>query len=425
MPDVVSDQTQNSHIPELDSLAVDTLIRLRWISVLGQVGTVFVAWYWCDVAIPWGAVLLFISITALTNILLVSLRRAEWRRGTEAVPHVMAWDTLLLAGLLYWTGGAQNPFSLFLLLNSVLAALTLGRLSAWLLMLVGFSTLLLLTEHHHPLLLRTGDALPASLWIKGRVVAFFLISVTLIYLVQRLRGKLRGEIHERRSTQERLAEERRFHAVATLAAGAAHEMGTPLSTIAVVSREIEIELERDDPDDELTGMARTIRAEVERCQQILARLRPDQANAPSQTFSLGELEALLLESLPENDKIRLRFEWPSEQQIRLPREALREALSNLIRNALQASLEDKPVEVSASSTEGIIKFRVRDHGPGIAESIRRHLGEPFVTTKDPGKGLGLGLHLVKLLAHQLGGKLTISKALGGGESFILSLPERK
>jgi len=316
----------------------------------------------------------------------------------------------------------MNPFALFLLLNAVMAALTLGRSASWLLMLVGFCSLLLLTQYHRPLLSRTGAPLSPELWLYGRIVAFFLISSTLIYLVQRLRGQLRTEMLQSRKAQSRLEEERRFHAVATLAAGAAHEMGSPLSTIAVVSRELERELAKDDPDDELTRMARTIHDQVERCQKILSRLRPDLAQAPGQSFKLTQLAHRLKEPLSPADRTRLEISWKDDLALQLPLDAVTEALSNLLRNAFQASPADQQIELSAIAEPAVIRFQVRDHGPGLTPEVRQHLGEPFVTTKSPGKGMGLGLHLVKLLAHQLGGRLSASPAAGGGELFELSLP---
>ncbi len=113
-------------------------MRLRWVAVLGQLGALFVARSQFEVSIPWGAVLVFPAVTVLTNGLLMALRRAGSGLINAAVPHVMVWDTLLLAGLLYWTGGAQNPFALFLLVNAVLAAVTLGRVAAWLLLGLGW-----------------------------------------------------------------------------------------------------------------------------------------------------------------------------------------------------------------------------------------------------------------------------------------------
>ncbi|TLD69178.1 HAMP domain-containing histidine kinase [Phragmitibacter flavus] len=409
-------------LPVLDTLAVDSLIRLRWLAVLGQFVTILTARFTLEVHIQWLPVLLIIGTTALTNLFLILLRRAGTWLSISAVPHVMAWDTLLLAALLYWTGGTENPFTLFLLLNAVLAALTLSRLSAWLLMLVGLISLLVLIQHHHPLLHLNGKPLSADHLLVGRIVAFFLISSTLIHLVQRLRGQLRREMRTRRQTQEHLAEERRHHSIATLAAGAAHELGTPLSTIAVVSREMELELQNDEADHDLTQMARTINSQVERCQQILSRLRPELTPIPTQNFHLTELQTQLLEHLNPEDQTRCFFHWHHPHPIHLPLQAIREALGNLIRNALQSSTHHQPVDINAQLDAHHIHFTVRDHGHGIPAAIRRHLGEPFLTTKPPGQGMGLGLHLVKLLAHQLGGSLHFTPAPGGGETFTLTLP---
>nr|WP_075087465.1 histidine kinase dimerization/phospho-acceptor domain-containing protein [Verrucomicrobium spinosum] len=180
--------------------------------------------------------------------------------------------------------------------------------------------MMFLFTHHHPLRTIQGGPLPGQVLGVGRITSFVLVSGTLIHFVQRLLRQLQAETDERRRAHLRLEEERRFHAVATLAAGAAHEMGTPLSTIALVSRELELELEATGAEDaDLVQMSRTIRQEVERCRAILERLRPLDTSGAREPFTLEELEGSLSASLGMEDRARVRFHWLPSRPFSCPR----------------------------------------------------------------------------------------------------------
>ena len=186
----------------------------------------------------------------------------------------------------------------------------------------------------------------------------------------------------------------------TLAAGAAHELNTPLGTIAVVARELERSCEQGWATDAgIQDDAQLIRREVERCRTILDRMRlhidADSAAAGSST-PLAELCRQLREQIGQDCSHRLVLDCPSElSAAHVPAPALEQALLVLLRNAFDASAPDQPVQFTVSRNQRNVRFEVRDQGCGMSPDMLRRAGEPFFTTKEPGKGMGLGLFLVR------------------------------
>jgi two-component system sensor histidine kinase RegB len=209
----------------------------------------------------------------------------------------------------------------------------------------------------------------------------------------------------------------RLASLTALAAGAAHELGSPLGTIAVAAHELERTSSPAVQED-----ARLIRAEVDRCREILDRMSGAAGHARSEA-ELQSLEhiaaAVRAEFAAEPDRVRV-FVDERCRGVVAAREPIQQALAALVRNALDASTQ--PVELRISAESQQILFRVSDRGTGISSAALAHVGEPFFTTKDPGKGTGLGLYVVRLIAERMGGELILRSAEGWGTEAVLSLP---
>jgi two-component system sensor histidine kinase RegB len=238
-------------------------------------------------------------------------------------------------------------------------------------------------------------------------------------------GKISELLREREESLLRLSQQLhqkdRLASLATLAAGAAHELNTPLATIAVIARELERYATVTQPNEAIALDCGLIRSEVGRCREILERMSADGSDPAGETpeaiTTVGFLEEFH-EGLSEAERRQVRIETDDPHMLLvIPMRAVEQALTVLVRNAIDASPADSPVILTARQAgprhEGNIRFIVRDRGCGMSEETLRHVGEPFYTTKEPGKGMGLGVFLTRTLADRLGGHLTFESPDSG------------
>ena len=228
---------------------------------------------------------------------------------------------------------------------------------------------------------------------------------------------------------ELAARNARLASLTTLAAGAAHELGSPLGTIAVIARELERAAQsRGTPAQaaDLAEDAKLLRAEVERCRGILDRMRARAAHEGAEAevpVAAEELEAALREGLDAGESARVRV------AVALPRGFVVgarvdfcEVVGPILRNALDASGDAGTVDVEIGRDAGRLVTRVRDRGTGMDEATLRHVGEPFFTTRAPGRGTGLGLFVVHLHLDRLGGTLQFESTPGVGTTATVAWP---
>jgi len=415
-------------VSEASRINLTWLVRLRWGAFAGQGLLVLAVDGNMGIALPTLHLLVIVGVGLATNGGLALWQRRATQVGDAALSGVMLLDALLLTALLYLSGGPFNPFSTLYLVNVALAAVLLSARWAWALLmasLLAFGSLFLL----HQLPAPGGMRLPnhaelMRLHIEGMWVAFALAAGFIVYFVQRVRRALAAREAELARARDLASRLETVAALATLAAGAAHELATPLSTIAVVAKEVEEALAM--VPQEVRADLQLVRAQVERCRLILQRMAAGAGEAPGEALvrvPVVECVRAALEQVESAERVVVEVARDAEGcAVSAPRRALAGALAGLVRNALQASQAPVPVHIHVVRDDERCRVEVKDQGRGMTQEELHHAGEPFFTTKPPGAGMGLGLFLTRTLVEHLGGQLTLESAIGAGTTARLELP---
>jgi two-component system, sensor histidine kinase RegB len=417
----VASETKADHRAEI---SLDWLIRLRWGAVVGQVATIAVAWRVLHAPLPLGRLLALVLALFVSNLLLVAVRRSTTfpRASCGAA---LTLDTLLLTGLLHAAGGASNPFSVLYLVYITLAAVVLGARWTWFLAALSVACYGLLFATHLPPEHASHLEPGMQLHLQGMWVAFCVAAVLTAYFVVQMSRAIERRDAEMSAMRDRAARSERLASLATLAAGAAHELGTPLATIAVAARELERSI-RALPAAQVAALgedATLIRSEVDRCRAILSRLGAQVGQTPGETpceTTASDLLESVVRSIPERERPRLEALARGDAAVRVPRNAVLQVAANLLRNALDAG--EGSVSLCVETGPAGLRVVVRDAGTGIAPEVLIRVGEPFFSTKAPGSGLGLGVFIARSLCEQMGGRLSLESSPGRGTTALVEIP---
>ncbi len=413
---------------ERSRINLSWLLLLRWGAAAGQAATVLVVWLWLGIELPLAPLFLLIALGAGTNV-----AATYWEGRAERIPEaapavVMLIDVAILTGLLALTGGPSNPFSTLYLVNIALAAAVLRPRWTWALVAVSigcFGALFSGSGDEHQGMAH-GSHGGLGLHFEGMFVAFVVSAAFIAYFVQRVTSELALRDSELADARHARVRAERLASLGTLAAGAAHELSTPLSTIAVVARELERKLAATQGQEEAAEDARLVREQVDRCRHILDQMSADAGEVRGETFVAVELAELVSEStdgLREGDRLDVVVEAiVPARSLYVPRRAVVQALRAVAKNALEASPKNTSVEIRAGLDGEQWCIDVRDHGPGMSDEVLSRVGEPFFTTKGPDRGMGLGVFLAQTVLSGLGGGLELRSRPGAGTTAELRLP---
>ncbi|MEO7220976.1 MAG: ActS/PrrB/RegB family redox-sensitive histidine kinase, partial [Devosia sp.] len=405
------------------------LVGLRWLAIIGQTaGVLFVDWG-LGYPLPLVECLSLIALSVVVNLALI-LRFGANDRPSAAVATVqLGYDLMQLGGLLSLTGGLENPFSLLLLAPVSVSATTLPQRSTFILAGLAIAVASAISVVHL--------ALP---WDPARRITFdrvYIVGiwVSLVCGVVFIAAYTNRVAHEARqladaltATELALSRHEQLSALDGLAAAAAHELGTPLSTIALAAKEMKADI----PPGPLADDVDLIIAQSARCRAILAKLRSlrsGEVGDPFAALPVGELleeVAKPLEGLGKSIFIEVP-ETPDEPVFRRSA-GLLYGLGNLIENATHFAMNR--VEIDANWDRNSVTVTIADDGPGFPDDLVARLGEPYLTTRarntapegDAPGGLGLGIFIAKTLLERNGARLAFANGRDGGARVTITWP---
>lgn len=403
-------------------LRLGTLINLRWMAVAGQSLAVLWVDFGMKLPVPAGLCFIAISLSAWLNVGLRIRYPAGMRLSARTAVAMLAWDILQLSALLALTGGISNPFALFLIAPVLIGASALPvRYTAALGLLAAFAASLL-SIWHAPLPWPAGQSANLSpLLIIGNWVAILLaLAFTALY-AQRVAYDARSLSRALVATELVLAREQHLSQLDGLAAAAAHELGTPLATIALVARELERAVPADAPYADDIAL---LREQAARCRDILGKLRSLSSGdaGPLAALTLAELMDEItapLTSFGIGITVHCKGDGPMPRCQRNP--GMIYGLANLVENAVDFAANT--VTIHGTWSPSMVELAIEDDGPGFAEHVLVRIGEPFVQGRndlrrvkqagegsEEGGGLGLGFFIAKTLLERMCARLSIANA---------------
>ncbi len=400
------------------------LIQLRWIAVVGQLVTILVVHYGIGIALPLHSMLCVLAALSAFNL----ASHLWWRK------RVQVSNTALLAGLLvdaasltlqlYLSGGITNPFVFLFLLQVALGTVLLRSPASWILAAAtGICVVALI-------LLPTPIEIPAhpgggmsDRYVQGLLICFLLLDALLVVFIGRIGGILRERDARLAELRQRAAEEEHIVRMGLLASGAAHELGTPLSTLSVILGDWR-HLPSFASDAELSHDVEEMQVQVARCKSIVTNILLAAGKTRGESPVETTLHALLDDMAEEWRTLRsaagFRYTRRCADDPRIVSDAgLRQMVFNVLDNALEVS--PGWVSLDAHCRDGELVIDISDAGPGFAPDVLERLGTPYNSTKGrPGGGLGLFLSVN--VARTLGGSLTAHNRREGGTTVTLILP---
>lgn len=400
------------------------LIQLRWIAAVGQALTIVVVRYGLGIALPIDQMLAVLGCLVAFN----GASLIRWHRYREVTNGELLLaslvDVAMLTAQLCLSGGVTNPFVFFYLLQIILGAVLLQAWSTWVIVVVTTACFAGLALFAVPLALPLDlDGGLTSLYVQGLMLCFVINAALLVIFITRISRNLRERDARLAGLRQRAAEEEHIVRMGLLASGAAHELGTPLSTLAVILGDWR-RMPAFEADPELLHEVGVMQAQVQRCKAIVSGILLSageaRGEASARTTVRRFLDDLVRDWRATRPGAPLRYDNRFGQDLPMVTDtALQQMICNVLDNAAEASPQGLRLDVERDAD--VLIVRISDDGPGFAPAMLAHLGKPYQSSKGHPGG-GLGLFLVVNVARTVGGTVTAANRPDGGAVVTIRLP---
>jgi two-component system, sensor histidine kinase RegB len=399
------------------------LLLIRLFAIGGQILALSYMYFYVGIHFPVKPVILIITLlSAFTAFSWLAYRDSRIITDRVFVTQLMI-DVFALSCLIYFTGGSINPFISLFILPIIFSAASLKPAYTSVITLAAVGSYTTLMFFHVPLnnVHIHQDGTQMHLW--GMWFGFILTACLVAYFVSRIGHSLRERDRALAEARENALHAEQILSLGTLAAGTAHELGTPLSTVAILAKELEHEYE---DQLELVKDLRLLRQQVDNCKQILIRMADNagqvRANSGHVTAVDNYLDNLIAEWSESRPGAQIKTEWQGS----LPApdiivdQTLTHAIVNILNNAVDHASHE--VKVTGRWYKHKLELEICDDGEGLERELIDKLGESIISTKLPEEGMGLGLFLAKSTFNRFGGTLQLRNSDNGGARVVIELP---
>lgn len=399
------------------------LLLIRLFAIGGQVVALLFMQYFFSITLPVFPISIIIIALGLFTV-------ASWwhTRNMATVSQKtflvqLLVDLVTLSLLIYFTGGSINPFISLFIIPIIFAAASLKTAYTWVIALIALASYTTLMFYHIPLIDRSLHAEHMRLHIWGMWYGFILSAVLVAYFVSRIAKTIRDQDRLLAAVREEQLHAEQILALGTLAAGTAHELGTPLSTMAVLSRELE---HGHTGDPELAKGFRVMREQIDRCKSILARMAADAGQLQANSGHRATLDKYLLAIIDDwrqtrsDVDINLNLQSVPPGAAIIADQTLSHAIINVLNNAADASSSTVGIDIAWNHEN--LNIKIHNDGHGIEQEMLNHIGEIIISSKSPADGMGLGLFLARTTFNRYGGNLQLINRESGGVTAEIMLP---
>lgn len=397
------------------------LFLLRIIVIVAQCLTFALAHWVLEMKLPWAEMLSVTAMLALLNLATWLRLRRNWPVSSVEFFAQLLIDVFALSALLYFSGGSTNPFISLYLLPLTIAAAALPWVYTWLMAAVTISCYSLLLFYYVPLPHDHDDhGSEFVMHVSGMWLAFVLSTVLIAWFVVKMGISIRERDKDLALAREQALRNEQIIALGTLAAGAAHELGTPLATMAILTGELQEDYKENT---EFQDNIRILRDQIAHCKRTLTQMLADAGQARAEDGSGQAVDNFLHQVLDKWQLMRpaVRFTYQGSGLQPAPQimntQLLSQSILNLLNNAADASRKHVEIEVSWDDRE--LHMQILDYGEGLKGDAIQRAGQPFFTTKPRGEGFGIGLFLANANIERFGGKVRLTNREGGACTQVI------